>query len=180
LSRFLGCGEVDPARAWSATDQRATVLAWDALRAEKAHIYRFPLPPCLNAVRHWRRLTVTLAFLTPINPRHKNYRKAFLWATIGEGERVKLRVENSGLDVKTSQRGTVQHLVFEGEKATAYAEDEAIVIKINCKADAGRLAEQVPYALAVSLEVAEAVALPVYEQVKQRLRVAATIRPQSE
>ena len=171
LNRFLGCGEVQAGRAWSAADGRATVLAWDELGDDEAHVYRLPLPACLNAVKEWRRLTVTLAWFTPVNPRHKNYRKAFLWATVGEDERGKLRVEKAGLDVKTSQRGTVQHLVFEGEKATAYAEDEALVLKVNCKADAGKLTERVPYALAVSIEVAEGVALPVYDQIELGLRV---------
>ena len=45
-ARFLGYGEVDPARAMVSTDQRATIVGWGKLAREKAHVFDVPLPPC--------------------------------------------------------------------------------------------------------------------------------------
>lgn len=51
-------------------------------------------------------------------------------------------------------------------------------ICVNCKADAGNLEDSVPYALAVTLEVAEESELPVYEEV--RVRIPERMRVRSE
>ncbi|MGL4422709.1 MAG: hypothetical protein ACRCZF_18715, partial [Gemmataceae bacterium] len=192
LQRFVGCGKVDPAKAQFATDERATVLAWNELHGDQSHVYSLPLPPSLGSKRVWRRLTVTLAWLSPINTKHKDYRQAFLWAELGkrtvikkvvDGKKKKeivvderttetlLQVEKAGLDVKTSQRGTIQHRVWEGEKAAVFSEEERIEIRVSCKAEAGKLTESSPYALAVSLEVAEGVGIPVYKEIRDRIAV---------
>jgi hypothetical protein len=196
VHRFVGCGKVDPRKSQFATDERATVLAWDELAAEQSHVYALPLPPTLASKKLWRRLTVTLAWLSPVNPRHKNYRQAFLWAELGSRTSVEvesdgktkkktvvdertsesvLLVEKAGLDEKTSQRGTVQHRVWEGEKAAVFAADERLHIRISCKAEAGKMTETIPYALAVSLEVAEGVIVPIYEEI--RIGILVPVKP---
>jgi hypothetical protein len=191
LNRFIGCGKVDPLKVQFATDQRATVLAWDTLPDGKSHLYALPLPPSLGGKQVKRRLTLTLAWLTPVNARHKNYRQAFLWTDVGlvetttfevGGKKKKKRTEKSGketllvkkagLDEKTSQRGTVQHGVWESEeKAVVIPEGERILIRVNCKADAGKMTDSIPYALAVSLEVAEGLDIPIYQEVKNLILV---------
>lgn len=189
-NRFLGCGKVAPQKVQFATDQRATVLAWDTLTNGKSHVYSFPLPLSLGGKQVKRRVSLTLAWLSPVNVRHKNYRQAFLWSDIGIVETTTLEVngkkkkkrtekagketlllEKAGLDEKTSQRGTVQHLVWESEKAVVIPEGERIQIRVNCKADAGKMNESIPYALAVSLEVAEGIDIPIYQEVKNLILV---------
>jgi hypothetical protein len=191
LNRFIGCGKVDPQKVQFATDQRATVLAWDTLPDGKSHVYSFPLPPSLGSKQVKRKVSLTLAWLSPVNVRHKNYRQAFLWSDIGivetttfevNGEIKKKRtekagketllLERAGLDEKTAQRGTVQHLVWESEEqAVVIPEGERIQIRVNCKADAGKMTDSIPYALAVSLEVAEGLNFPIYQEVKERILV---------
>lgn len=190
ISRFIGCGKVDPRKAQFATEERATVLAWDELHQEQSHVYAMPLPPTLASKKLWRRLSVTLAWLSPMNPQHRNYRKAMLWVDLGVVEKSKIEkdgkektvrtetaseklllVERAGLDEKSSQRGTVQHLVWEAEKTSVFAPGERIQLRVSCRADAGKLDGAVPYALAVSLEVAEGVEVPVYQEVKQLILV---------
>ena len=192
MQRFVGCGKVDPRRSQFATDERATVLAWDELAGEQSHLYSLPLPPTLGSKKVWRRLTVTLAWLSPVNARHKNYRQAFLWAELGdriavvpaEGEKdakktevddrtsvALLQVERAGLDEKSSRRGTVQHRVWEGGKAAAFGADERLQIRVSCKADAGKMTEKIPYAFVVSLEVAEGVGIPIYQEVRDRIGI---------
>jgi hypothetical protein len=68
------------------------------------------------------------------------------------------------------QRGTVQHEVFEGEKAAAFVDGDEIVIHVSCREDAAVLADAVPYALAVTLEVDEAMGVDIYTEIQERVR----------
>lgn len=177
--RFLGYGAVDRTRTLFASDERATLLGWDEIGAEEGHIYRFPLPPSLAAKKVLRRLTVTLAWFSPINPFHSSYRKAFLWASVPDDSRGLLKVDKAGLDAKSAQRGTVQHQIFEGDSATVFQDGDNLVIHVNCKADAGKLTESVRYALVVSLEVGPGISVPIFEEVSTRIRPKVPIQPTS-
>lgn len=169
-ARFLGFGEIDVNRCLFCTDQRVTVLGWGYLVKDSAHVYRFPLPRSLSAQHVARRLAVTLAWLTPINPQHRDYRKAALWYTF---DGAIFGVDRGGLDQDTAKRGTVLHQVFEGRHARAFLDDAEI--KVNCREQASSLREQVPYAIAVTLEVAEGIQLPIYEEVRTRVRTTIPI-----
>ena len=87
-----------------------------------------------------------------------------------------LLVKKMGLDEKSSQRGTVQHRIWEGESAAVFDTDARIQIRVSCRADAGKIADAVPYALAVSLEVKEGVNVPIYQEVKQLILIP--VKPQ--
>lgn len=167
VGRFLGYGAADCDRILSSTDQRVTLIGVGELAADGADLFSVPLPPSLSGQRVWRRLTITLGWFSPVNPRHRSYRRAALWF---DPPKDSLRVERSNGDWRAVQRGTVQHEVLEGESATAYVDGEALQIQVNCRADAGSLDGQVRYALAVSLEVADNVNIPVYDEVRVRLR----------
>jgi len=83
-------------------------------------------------------------------------------------------------DNKATMRGTLQHEVFEGKNAHAFEDGDKLGIKVNCAEDAGCLEGKVKYAIAVSLELAEAVPLDlfgdnIYEEVRNRLRVPVSI-----
>jgi hypothetical protein len=182
LGRFLGYGFPQGDVLRGCHDQRATLCGWSELGDGEGHVYRIPLPPSLNGVRAWRRLTVTLAWLTPINPWDRRYRRAHLWfdpkASSDDGDSAKLlKIERCEADSRATRRGTVQHEVFEGEKAAVFTEDDDLVLKVSCRADAGDLAESIPYALVVSLEVAPGLDVPIYEEIRVRLRPRARIRP---
>ena len=79
-------------------------------------------------------------------------------------------------DHRAVQRGTVQHEVLEGSNAVAFHDGDSIVIKVNCRADAGDITEPIRYGLAVTLELAEDISiplvrLPIYQEVRERLVV---------
>jgi len=63
----------------------------------------------------------------------------------------------------------VQHEVLEGESALAFVEGTDLVFKVNCAEDGGRLLAPVPFALCVTLEVGEAVELPIHQEVQERV-----------
>ena len=70
----------------------------------------------------------------------------------------------------TAHRGTVEHHVREGATIVAFGDEHWLEITVACKADAGELAESIPYAIAVSLEIAEPLDVSIYEQVRERVR----------
>lgn len=174
-TRFLGYGEVVPERALFCTDERVSALGWSSIEPDEAHVYHLPLPPALAARKIRRRLTVTVAWLTPGNPRDRRYRQAYLWCTFPQE---KLGVSRAEIDSDTARRGTVEHRVLEGEKAIAYADGDTLDITVNCKEDASGLNNAVPYAIAVMLEVAEPLEVSIFEQVRERIRPRIEIEPE--
>src|SRR4249920_3135237 len=71
ITRLLGYGAVDVERVPECTAYRATAISCGVLTKDKSHIHRFPLPPSLSGQHGRRRLTITLAWMTPVNPRHQ-------------------------------------------------------------------------------------------------------------
>jgi hypothetical protein len=166
-AQFLGYGPVDFDRGTVCSDQRVIVLGSGALSAEQGHIYYVPLPPALNAQTVMRRLTITLAWFTPINPRHRSYRVADLWF---DPPAAQLRVKRRDADHDAVTRGTIQHEVLEGNDAVPITADMTMPIQINCRPEAAsKIPRPVPYALLVSLETAEPVGVSIYDQVKVKL-----------
>ena len=104
--------------------------------------------------------------MTPVNPRHSKYRVARLWVDLPDGA---LRGERTEGEWRQLRLGTVHHEVFRGARAVPVDDETYLSVRVNCLADAGRIVEPVKFALCVSLEVAEGVALPIYEQVRGRV-----------
>lgn len=177
-AQFLGYGLADFDRGTLCTGQRVIILGCSELDAEQAHVYQVPLPPALNATTVRRRVAVTLAWLTPINTRHRNYAAADLWFDPPE---TYLQVKRTDVDHTSVKRGTIQHEVLEGDAAVPITENDTMPIQVNCRADAGNgLVAPVPYALIVSLETAQPLGVSIYDQVKvalDRIRDAARVRP---
>ncbi len=167
LGRFLGYGAANFEKVVNCTNQRVTILGIGTLKDEEADEFVFPLPPSLSAVTDKRRLTVTLAWLSPVNPLRQSYRVAHLWFD----PKNNLAPSRMCGDHRAVQRGTVQHEVLEGSRAVDFQDGDSITIKVNCRADAGEILEPVRYGLAVTLEVAEGISIPVYQEVKDRLRI---------
>jgi len=165
--QFLGYGEVDVKRCLSANEQRTTLLGWSTIGDGEGHTFEMPLPPALAASTELRRLTATLAWLTPTNQQHKDYRKAQLWIDVPEEI---VGTQRDGLDAASARTGTVEHRTFKGTAAVAFIDGAKLRILVSCKEDAGRLAERVPYAIAVTLEVGPDVQIDIYQQINSRIR----------
>ena len=63
----------------------------------------------------------------------------------------------------------MQHEIFEGDKAVPISDGDSLRIKVNCKKEAGKIVKAVPYGLVVSLEVAEGIEIPIYEEIRTRI-----------
>ena len=166
ISRWIGYGVPSMDRVLGCTEQRATMLGFGQLSNGAAHVFRLPLPPSLGARSEWRRLTVTLAWLSPISASNQKYRNARLWFDISKD---KLTLTRKNADGNAVQRGTVQHEIFEGQSADPFIDGEGLEIKVNCREDAGKIEKPVAYGLIVSLEVAEGVDIAVYNEIRTRI-----------
>ncbi|MDP3091539.1 MAG: S8 family peptidase [Nitrospira sp.] len=177
-AQFLGYGQADWVRGSVCTDQRVIMLGCGRLNTGEAHVYRVPLPSALSAQRVGRRMTISLAWLTPINTRHRSYRIADLWF---DPPVEQLQLKRRDVDHNAATRGTVQHEILEGEQAVPIAQGDTAPIQVNCRLEAGStLAESIPYGIAVTLETASPLAVSVYEQMKvalEGIREAARVRP---
>ncbi len=173
MARYLGYGSVEIERVLTCTEQRATVLGCSEIRENEIHEYRLPLPPGLSGSQVWRRMVVTLAWFSPVNPDHRNFREAKLELSPVEGwGDLPLKLARQDADHNQVLRGTVQHEVVEGSKQiAAYQDGDSILLQVACKKDATTsLDDAIPYGLAVTLEVAEGIQIPIYEQIRTRLQ----------
>jgi hypothetical protein len=185
ISRWIGYGVPDLDKTLGCNEQRATLMGFGRLSDGEAHVYNLPLPPSLNARRIWRKFTVTLAWLSPVASTTQRYREAQLWFDFEDGKKSreklsgKLRVTGIDSDSDATRRGTVQHEVFEGESAVAISDGDALQIKVNCRKDARKIETPIAYGLVVSLEVAEGIDLPIYDEIRTRIATTVEIRADS-
>lgn len=178
IARLLGYGVPDIQRVLDCTENRATLLGWGTILADQHLLYRIPLPPEIESNVAVRDATVTLAWFSPINARHKGYRMAVLELSAGGTEKhwiVDDRVPTQPTD-KAAARGTVIHERRRGDKAKVFVEDGHMLLRVSCRAGAGDMTDAVPYAIAVSFEVAATAGIPVYQRIRDRLRTP--IQPQ--
>ena len=173
VARFLGYGRPDFGRVAVGEEQRVTILGFGSLGDGDAAAFALPLPPGLSGVNAKRRVIVTLGWMSPINSRRQNYRVAHLWFDV-VGNVASTR---TCADHRAVRRGTVQHEVFEGRDAVAIQDGDDLIVKVSCRSDAGDIVEPVRFGLAVTLEVAESLLLPIpiYEEVRER--IAVRVRP---
>jgi len=180
IARLLGYGVPKIERVLDCTENRATLLGVGTIAAETSLLYSVPLPDGLDGVRALRALTITLAWFSPVNPRHQGYRMAALDVATGSEQKFWIAPERSLQPTdKATARGTVFHERRIGEAASVFVDDGQLLLRLSCRAAAGNLTENIPYALAISIEVGIDAAIPVYDQVRVRLAplVRAAVEP---
>jgi hypothetical protein len=123
----------------------------------------------------WRRVTVTLAGLSPINPRSQRYRVARLHVVPPTGQ---IGVARLDVPYYAPGNGTVQHEVLEGERAVAFQSGDDLEISVECFVDAGNATPPVRFGIVVTVEVAEGVIIDIHSEVQEQLRarVRAAVR----
>jgi hypothetical protein len=174
LSRWLGYGPVAREYGLFCTPQRATMVGVGEVKKGMALDFRVPLPPSLAGKKVERRLTVTLAWLSPLNHSSQQYRCARLWFSPPKDD---LSINRQDAHWQSVRRGTLQHEILSGDDATAYTEGSALVFRVNCEQDARKLDVKIPFALVVSLEVAIGSGIPIYQEVANVIMPKAQIVP---
>ena len=153
------------------------MLGFGELDDGEGAVFSLPLPPCLSAASDRRRLTITLAWLSPVNSLRQSYRVAHLWFD----PKNDIAPDRLFADHRAVQRGTLQHEMLDGDRATFFQDGDSIAVKVNCRADAGDIPAPIRYGLAITLEVAKGVeqraeVLPIYEEVRDRLAIRVPVQ----
>ncbi|HEY4219145.1 MAG TPA: S8 family peptidase [Gemmatimonadaceae bacterium] len=167
-SELMGFGMISPERALNSTDQRVLLIGFGRLSAGRAHRFSLPLPDVINGQAWRRRLVATVAWLTPLHFRHRKYRRSKIFLS---GEEIgPLFGPATDADDKLAGRGTVQHLVRTLEERRVVDDDFELDLQVNCRADAGDEATDIPYGFAATLEVAAPVQVSIYDAIRDRIR----------
>jgi hypothetical protein len=174
-SNFLGYGAPNVERVLRCTSNRATVIGFGSIPKmvrgqETLHEYILPLPQSLAGVSALRRLTVTMAWLSPISPKHKDYRQAKLDVKF---ERTSAELGSGENDHNHISRGTVWHNVFEGNPSDLFSSSNELKFNVICSERAGHLDEAIPYGFVVSFEVGENI--PIYQEIRDRLQLQVAV-----
>lgn len=168
ISRWLGYGVPDISRVEECAKNRVTLIGSGSLKREEGHIFTLPLPIDISSKVIKRKLIVTLAYFSPIEASKQLYRSAKLWFDVIGNEKLAINRENT--EWLAVQKGTLQHEVFEGEKALVWDDNKEIQIKVNCKEDAGKFKQAIPYCIFVTFEVAEGQDIDVYSKVVNKVK----------
>ena len=152
----------------------ASILYVGTLGANEQSALAFPIPDGLQQAGI-KRVTATLAWLSPVNWRHRQYRRAALDFSKPTG----FTDLGTSLDVNSdrSKRGTLQHAVWEVNRAIGVGSGSNINLTVHCKEQAGGLqGERVDFAVTLSLWVAPELGVDVYTQVEQQIAARVTVR----
>ena len=171
VSRLLGYGIPNVGEAISCAPNRATLVGYGTVPPRRARVHRIPLPPSLEMVTEPRAIAFTVAWFSPIHPRHRAYRRAKLAIDpVGKIEETtgakRLPAQPSD---KSTPRGTVFHTRYEGSRAVPFIDDGHIRLRVSCREPAGALDQNIRYGMAVTIEAGAHI--PVYQEVRARLAV---------
>ena len=176
VSRYLGFGNSQFERVLECTRTRVTAIGYGILEDKHRHHFVYPLPVKASIYDHLR-LTVTLAWFSPINPFHLGLRRARLFFEM-PGLKANEGYVRQECDWQQVRKGTVQHEIFELNKINLLGTE--LELFVECAADAGTLDDEIPYGIAVTLEVAEQEKIDLYEMVKERIRPRARVARDSD
>lgn len=177
IAAFLGYGQPN-ADIVSGSENRATLLADDEIGHGQLHEYRIPIPSAILTSRDIRRIVVTLAWSTPVSVSSSAYRGFALNIVAADGttklwNRVGRTFQANG---PASERGTLVHTVFEGNTRTTFSDPKGLFIAVQARALSRRFENlTVPYALAVTIELASSQKTSLYIDVRDAIRNRARV-----
>lgn len=184
ITQFLGYGRQNISRVVGGAGNRITLLAQDVIHAGERHEYVIPVPaPMLNN-RELRTVTTTLSWTCPMTHTTADRRAVTLQLT-GSMNNTKSIWDGIGRDgraqpnITTANRGTLIHMTQHGKKLMTDGNGR-MVIGVQANSKVGFEQHDVPYALAITLEVGVAVRSQLYAEVRaeieQRVRGRARAR----
>ncbi|MGH3789226.1 MAG: S8 family peptidase [Pseudonocardiaceae bacterium] len=179
IERAAGNGVLVRDFSQGCASNEAVLLFIGTVGAVQEQDLLLPLPNELS-VRETKRINATLAWLSPVNWRHRQYRRAAL-SFVKPAGAIPTLGKPRGLTTDTATRGatTVQHQTWETQSAFAAGQGSNLAVRVKCYEQAGGLnGETVDYAVALSLWVAPTINVDVYTQVRDQIQTRVPIRPE--
>ena len=185
VTRQFGHGVLDVELMREAPEFGTTLVGLATVRKDEAQVFEVPLPPSMSGDSVHRAMCVTLAWFSPVEASRARYRLAALEAVasdgggFGDGVEDKgwhLSMKNGHLDGKMIKRGTLwsRRMVHDRVRVPEFDEGESLPIRVQCRdASGGGLNpdDEIRFAIAVTLEVAETARYDVHQEVRDALRV---------
>jgi hypothetical protein len=171
VARVLGYGRPFVEEAMACASNRATLVGCGDVASDgRADNYRIPLPDSLKRVTDPRAITLSLAWFSPVNPRHAAYRRAKLEIKPADfGSSIGVEREKCQPSEKSVPRGSLFHVRYTGQRAVPFIDDGHISFRVFCREQGGALDQSIRYGLAITIEAGEGIA--VYQEVRQRLGI---------
>lgn len=180
ITQFLGYGQLDVSRVVSGMSNRITLLAQDMIRADQRHEYILPIPASMLNNREVRTVTLTLSWTCPMTHTTADHRAVVL-QLVGAKKNTSSfwdgvsRTPRAQPNATTSSRGTLIHTVQAGTKKMI--DDKGrLVIGVQGISKQGFELHEVPYALAITLEIAQQARSQLYTEVEAQVRTRARTR----
>lgn len=167
LSKWLGNGIPNIDKVQQCTRERITLIGMGSLKKDEGDLFKLPLPIDFSSQLVKRKLTVTLAYFSPVSSDRQLYRSAQLWFNVVDDKG--LVPDRKNTEWQTVRKGTLQHEIFVGENPVVW-NDEDLIIKINCKEEAGKIQAAIPYCIFVSFEIAEGLDIDLYSKIETKIR----------
>lgn len=153
-TRWMGYGRADASEVLTSNDGKVTLIGCGYLKGNpdlSTVRYEWSLPKLLYSHTN-NRITVTLAYLSPINFKSlKNHQAKITFNFMSNVvEKRSESIHRIGPDYNTVQRGTVQHEIFENVDFQNLDVDK-MCIDITCKYD-GNLESRIPYGIIITID----------------------------
>ena len=185
VARKYGYGLLDAELMREAPVFGTTLVGVGSIQKDRAAIFDLPLPPSMSGDRVHREMNVTLAWFSPVDASRARYRLAALEAICAEGDSMNedvvdkkwgLAMRSGHLDANLIKRGTIwsRRMVPDRVRVPNFDEGTSLPIRVQCRdASGGGLNpdDEIKFAIAVSLELADTVQYDVHEEIRQQLLV---------
>lgn len=167
--RHFGFGIPDIDEVLGCVSSRATLWASGAVGENDGQLFRLPLPTCLSGVRCVRRVSVTLAWFTPIQAGRRAYKGVRLKVEEPSFQTVCSKAIGGQADRKP--RGTLYHRTWEGTAARNFVGGDVLELRVARDPDQGdEVPDVITFGLAATIETEDG-ELPIYEEVRTQLKV---------
>jgi len=180
ITQFLGYGQLDISRVINGTSNRITLLAQDLIHAEQRHNYVLPIPASLLNNKEVRTVTITLSWTCPMTHTTADHRAVVL-QLVGVKKNSSsfwngvARTDRAQPNASTADRGTLIHTVQQGAKKMTDAKGR-LVIGVQAISKLGFEGQDVPYALAITLEIGQRARSQLYVEVEQHIHARTRTR----
>jgi hypothetical protein len=167
--RHFGFGVPDIDEVLGCIASRATLWGTGAVGENDGQLFKLPLPISLSAHYGVRRVSVTLAWFTPVQPGRRAYKGVRL--KVEEPDFKSVCSKALAGQAERKPRGTIYHRVWEGTAARRFVAGQALELRVSRDPDQGdELPDLVQFGLAATVEVEDG-DVPVYEEVRAQITV---------
>ena len=185
VARQFGYGFLDPEFMREAPLHGATLVGLGLVQKDRGAIFDMPLPSSLSGDKVQRLMRVTLTWFSPVEPSRARYRLAALEAIAADGDNIENVTEDKYWNfamkseppaVALIKRGTVwsRRLIHNRLSVPEFDNGATLPIRVQCRdASGGGLDPDldIPFAVAVTLQVAATAEYDVHEEIRDQLSI---------